>query len=396
MTAMRISPAHLALLATIDPRHGASSRPSVVHLLPSLGWGGAERLACTLHRLALDHGWTSRIDAPDLAVINEGIARELGTTPLPPRDREGDLVSWSFAARNRIALERPDVVHLHLPYPDRFAAGLLAARGRSLVATFHLLPEQGRTWSPDELIRQRSDRIVAILSRLAWRARFVTVSRTDLETLAQWVPRRRLVAIRNAPPLAPATEGSVDVTWPAGTRLLGVGRLVRQKGYDRLLTALGDPRLRSLAWTYGIVGAGPERDALEALARDLGIADRVRFFDELPARAVYPTADLVLSTSRWEGMPLVPLEAVEARVPIVVSDIGPHREIFADVPESILAADESAWPARLSSLIEHASHREQLGRAQRAALPADARLDMWNAYRRQYLAVAPHRSSQCR
>ena len=390
---MSPSPVDLLRLCTFDPRRGATPSPSVVHLLPALGWGGAERLACTLHRLALADGWTSRIDAPSMPAIDDGLAIETGT-PSPSRASENTLRAWALAARERIRRDRPDVVHVHLPYPDRFAVGLTAARGRPIVATFHLLPERGRNWSPDELLQQRSDRIVAILARVPLRARYVAVSRTDRDVLATWLPRRRLVEIRNAPPLPrERTEAAPMLEWPAGsTRVLVVGRLVRQKGYDRLLEALAHPTLRALPWTCTIVGSGPEREALGAQVQSLGLDTKIRFAAEQPATGLYPQSDLVISSSRWEGMPLVPMEAVEAGVPVIVSDIGPHREIFEGVRESMLPSDETAWPQHLASYLGEASARTALATHQRAALPADARRDMWNAYRALYRAVAPHRA----
>jgi glycosyltransferase involved in cell wall biosynthesis len=390
---MTPSVADILRLCTIDPRRGATTHASVVHLLPSLGWGGAERLACTLHRLALANGWQSRIDAPSMPAIDEGLAIETGIAK-PTRANESTLQAWAHAARERIRRERPDVVHVHLPYPDRFAAALIAARGRPIVATFHLLPERGRTWSPDEIIRQRSDRVVAILARIPLHARYVTVSRTDRDVLATWLPRSRLVAIRNAPPLPrERTEPLAPLVWPEGvTRVLAVGRLVRQKGYDRLLTALADPHVRELPWALTLVGSGVERDALGSRVHELGLAERVHFASEQPATGLYPQCDLVLSSSRWEGMPLVPLEAVEAGVPVLASDIGPHREIFEGVPETLLATDESRWPAQLEPFLAQPSRRRELATRQRAALPADARREMWNAYRALYEAVAPIRA----
>ncbi len=389
---MTPSVADLLRLCTVDPRRGASRERSVVHLLPTQGWGGAERLACTLHRLALANDWRSRVDAPSIPAIDEGLAIETGAARTS-RAHEATLRDWALAARERIRLDRPDVVHLHLPFPDRFAAGLIAARGRPMITTFHLLPERGRSWSPDEIIRQRSDRIVAILARLPRAARFVAVSRTDRDVLAAWVPSRRLLAIRNAPPLPRSSEASAaPLAWPAGvTRVLAVGRLVRQKGYDRLLHALATPAVRDLAWACTLVGSGPEREALGALTRELGLDKKVLFAPEQPATSLYPNCDLMVSASRWEGMPLVPLEAVEAGVPILASDIGPHREIFGDAAATLLPADDAGWATAMAPYLADAAERASLAALQRASLPTDARGDMWNAYRAAYGTVARRR-----
>jgi glycosyltransferase involved in cell wall biosynthesis len=195
--------------------------------------------------------------------------------------------------------------------------------------------------------------------------------------------------VLNAPPLAPARiRATPPPPWPAGvTRLLSVGRLHPQKGFDRLLLALAHPSVRALQWQWRIAGDGPQRDALlhDAAARSLG--DRVSVLAGYPAALLYPTADLVLSPSRFEGMPLVPLEAVEAGVAWAGSSIGPHREMFSVAPGSILPESEADWPVELHRLIRDSSARIALAAAQHRGLPNDPRRTMWAAYAALYRDV---------
>jgi glycosyltransferase involved in cell wall biosynthesis len=376
---------------TVDPR---AARPGgalrVAHLLPSVGWGGAERLACTIHRLCLEQGLRSRVDAPSVEALDAGIASETGAPRGPRRAGEDTLRGWALAARARVHRERPDVVHAHLPYPDRLGAALVAARGRPLVATFQLLPEVGRYWSLDDVLGIRSDRALSLLSRVPRAARYVAVSANDTTRLAQLLPPHRLVRIANAPPLPRAVLPSLPpLAWPEGcVRLLSVGRLHRQKGFDRVLAALADARVRALPWHWVVAGDGPERAALETALEAMGLVGRVSFAPAHPASTLYPTAELVLSPSRWEGMPLVPMEAVEAGVPVLCSSIEPHRELFARAPASMLPDDEAQWPSRLAVLLASAAARDELVRAQRAVLPADPRREMWEAYAALYRAVS--------
>jgi glycosyltransferase involved in cell wall biosynthesis len=369
---------------------------SIVYLLPSLGWGGAERLACTMHRLACARGWTSRIDAPDLAALTRGIAEDTGERP-SARARaagsEGDLGTWARAASRRVAEGHPDVVHAHLPYPDRLGAVAIAARGRPLVVTFGLLPEQERTWTLDLVLHTRSDRVLAVASRVVPRARFVAVSAADAQNLARRVPARRLVYIANGPPLPPvAPPVLAPPPWPedrAVVRLLSIGRLHRQKGFDRLIAALADPEVRDARWHWLLAGDGDEREALARAVADADLAARVSWVRDYPAAQLYPTADLVLSPSRWEGLPLVPMEAAEAGVPVVASAIAPHRELFGSASARLLPEDPTRWPAALARWITTPAARAELARAQREALPSDPRQNMWEAYEALYRALIP-------
>jgi glycosyltransferase involved in cell wall biosynthesis len=100
--------------------------------------------------------------------------------------------------------------------------------------------------------------------------------------------------------------------------LLAIGRLVPQKNYALMLAALG--RLREISWRLDILGDGPLRPQLERQARDLGIADRVRFrgyvSDPLP---YLRRASALLLTSRWEGQGAVLLEALACGCPVVAT-----------------------------------------------------------------------------
>jgi len=100
--------------------------------------------------------------------------------------------------------------------------------------------------------------------------------------------------------------------------LLAIGRLVPQKNYPLMLSALA--RLPDVPWSLDILGDGPLRTKLEGQARDLGIADRVRFRGYVPDPVPYlrHSAALLL-TSRWEGQGAVLLEAMASRCPVIAT-----------------------------------------------------------------------------
>jgi len=116
----------------------------------------------------------------------------------------------------------------------------------------------------------------------------------------------------------------------SGRWLLSVARLTRHKGIDTALQALARLRARHPDLRYAVVGSGEEREALEAEARELGVADRVRFLTDVPDRdlpALYNCAEIYLGVSRLmeqrvEGFGISLAEASACGVPVIAGRSG--------------------------------------------------------------------------
>jgi glycosyltransferase involved in cell wall biosynthesis len=154
-----------------------------------------------------------------------------------------------------------------------------------------------------------------------------------------------------------------------GKILLSVGRLVEEKGFDRLMLLFA-----GLPHTYHLViaGEGALRTTLEGQAAQLGIAERVRFLGALDRSAVwrwYKDADAFVLLSRVEALGLVVWEAMYAGLPVVGShasgiaeSIGRHRErglLVADDADSASFRESVAWA------VEHSPEREAMVRRAR-------------------------------
>lgn len=173
--------------------------------------------------------------------------------------------------------------------------------------------------------------------------------------------RARVVTINNP---APDTDWSACQRLPSpfkeGVNFLCVGRLSEEKGQDVLLEAfaqvvrgLGTARLT-------FVGDGPTAGRLASQARELGLADRVRFtgFRADPAPYFFH-ADAVVLPSRWEGFPNVLLEAISAGVPVVATECaGASAEIVQPGVNGYLVADEDP-PALADAMLRVLPLREQ-------------------------------------
>jgi len=162
----------------------------------------------------------------------------------------------------------------------------------------------------------------------------------------------------------------------------GVGRLQRQKNFSFFLEVAGKV-LQSLPEVrFVIAGEGPEREKLESLAHDLGIAARVHFLGYVrDMAAFYPALDLLLMTSHTEGTPLTILEAMAMGVPLVATRVDGMAEVLEDEVDAYLLppGDVSFFARRTCHLLQDKLLARQFGQSALAkvrkhyAAPAMAR-----------------------
>jgi len=158
---------------------------------------------------------------------------------------------------------------------------------------------------------------------------------------------------------------------PGGLRILAVGRLVEKKGFGVLVRALAHTRRPS---ALRIVGDGPERSRLEALAAELRLHGRVTFAGACTHRDLpreYARADLVVVpsvvdlTGDRDGLPNVVLEAMASARPIVGTRVGAIDSAVQDGRTGLLVAPGSpaALAAAIDRLAEHPGLRRAMGRS---------------------------------
>jgi glycosyltransferase involved in cell wall biosynthesis len=168
-----------------------------------------------------------------------------------------------------------------------------------------------------------------------------------------------------------AAASRADLGVPDDARLLlGLGRLHPNKAFDVLIGAL--PRLPGV---YAVIaGAGPERAALEALARTSGVAERVR----LPGwRSDTPNllaaADVFVCSSRQEPLGNMVIEAWSARRPVVAAAVGGPAELIDAGRTGLLVPpdDPAALAAVIGRVLDDTPGASALAEAGRARYEAD-------------------------
>ena len=216
-----------------------------------------------------------------------------------------------------MAKVRPQVVHTHGYRADVIAGALARARHIPAVSTVHGFTGGGPRHRLYERIQRialrRANAVIAVSKPLAVQLADAGISRNRIHCVANaFTPPLTSLARSVARHRLGIAPDALVAGW--------VGRLSREKGADIMLDALahGDA-----SWRLSIIGDGPERDALQRQAANLGIADRVTWHGLVENAGSLLTAfDAFVLSSRTEGTPIALFEAMYASVPIVATRVG--------------------------------------------------------------------------
>ena len=125
---------------------------------------------------------------------------------------------------------------------------------------------------------------------------------------------------------------------------LAVGRMSPlHKGFDILIKAFALFAEQNKEWRLNIVGDGPEKESLQELIDDNELSDRVTIYPfTKDIQRYYSTASVFVLSSRWEGFPLVIMEALAHGLPIIASDIPVCKEFLNSTDFSFLFKNEDS------------------------------------------------------
>lgn len=341
---------------------GSHKQTRIALVTSTLGPGGAERVMALLANHWAAHGQPVVLVTfgtprePDFFGVREEVERVyLDAFRIIWNPVKGfNTLRQIVVLRRALTRAAPDVVISFIVETNVLT--LLATRGLGLPV----------------IVSDRMDPRVHPLS-LAWRIlrRLVYPQATNIvaqtQTALSFYPdrvRRRGRVIPNPIP-EPPSRGPAGGPQMTGPRIVALGRLYPQKGFDLLLRAFSQLRPRHPDWSLEIWGEGPERSALEALVADLALESSVR----LPGLTTAPydalrSGDLFVLSSRREGFPNALCEAMACGLPVVSFDCpsGP-REIIRDGIDGLLVPPEDvAGLARaMDRLMSDAKERKRLG-----------------------------------
>lgn len=357
--------------ANAEPPPAPARARHLLHVFPGFGVGGSQMRFVALAD-ALGENYVHTV----LSLSGHFEAAEFLTRRAPVRLLDGTIITGPLTSRlmeyrrlvRRLA---PDLLATYNWGAIEPALANLADR------TPHLHFEDG--FGPEEAERQLPRRVWT--RRLALGRSDVIVPSHTLRTIATKVwrlPARRVRHIPNGvrPRRAFATAlGELGLALPSGrVRIAWVGALRPEKNPARLLRAFG--RVKDDAVLL-LIGDGPEREALEAEVGRLGLAESVRFLGNRDdARDIIMQCDMLALSSDTEQMPLVVLEAMDAGLPVVSTDVGDVRRMVSEPnrPYVTPCTDEDHGAA-LAALIRAPAARAEIGAANRRKVGAEYSFD---------------------
>lgn len=316
----------------------------VLHAIRSDGFSGVEQFVLRLARMQAADGHAVHVIGGDPPRMRPGLD-EAGVAHTPAA-RTIEVLRAVRALADEI-----DVVNTHMTAADVATIAALATRRRArrpaVVATCHFARARGRVGPIpiDALVRGRIDAQIAISSAVAAAVEgpsTIVHTGIDPRPAGDHAARERTVLIAQ--------------------------RLQPEKRTDVGVRAFAASGLADEGWTLDVAGIGPERESLERLGAELGIAPSVRFSGyrtDLPELLI--RAGMLLAPCPVEGLGLTLLEAMASGLPPVAADAAGHVELLAGLDERARfgAGDADAAGARLRSLAADAAGRAALGAAAR-------------------------------
>ena len=336
----------------------------ILHTESSLGWGGQEIRVLTEARGVARRGHAVAIAAPEESRILQaapGYGVEAIALPIARKSFQG-LLALTGLLRGR----QFDLLNTHSS-TDSWLASVAACLQRHpppIVRTRHISAPVPRNFATRWLYRSATRRIVTTGERL----RLQVIEETG-------VGPGHVVSIPTGIDLdrfrpGAAAQARADLGLAVDGRVIGIVATLRSwKGHRYLFEAfagLADRHARLV-----VVGDGPQREALEALAKELAIEPRVTFAGNREDVAPWLRAlDLFcLPSYANEGVPQALMQAMACGLPVVSPPVGSIAEIVEDGVSGVLVPpeDANALRAAIESLLADGSRRARLATAAREA-----------------------------
>lgn len=352
----------------------------ILHVIPSLGIGGSQRLALDLIAALAETGMEQH-----LCVLGRkentysGYTQKSSVVYLEYSGNYRSLSETRNCASglcNEIRRTSPDIVHSYMWLGD--VLGAYAAWRTKTPHLSHIVDRRRflEAQTPSSWIRK----VVTLWLFRRARTRFVAVSDACRKYFAYHAgyTADRIAVAWNSIPLEPYTRCMTTDVHKRNNGIIGIGfagRLVGEKGLGYLLRALAIMSQRPLRpYEVRIVGRGTLRPDLEKMTEDLKLREHVRFegtVDDMPG--FYGGIDIfVVPSVAAEGLPTTILEAMASNCAVIASDVGGAAEAICHNESGIVIppGEEKILADALTELVEDDSLRRRLAAAGRIRVEA--------------------------
>jgi len=343
---------------------------TIAHLVIGGDVAGGQLVALTLARAATERGDRVLFMSPAHGPFTAMVEREGMDVHLVDVSRTF-RVAGAFRLARLLRMLHVDVLHTH----TALAANVLsrvAGRLAEVAVVSHIHIENH--FRPNRLARSVHTALDNGSARLA--ARVIAVSASTRDSLvAQGYPPRLVEVVHNGIDVEAADGGSADglraeLGIPAGAPRVGeLARLCDVKGQRELIEAAAlVPDVHVALAGDDLEQGGTYREALVALARDRGMADRVHFLGyRADTGSLLDQLDALVLPSWIEGLPISVLEAMAHAKPVIATPVGGTAELVVDGKTGLLVPprDPEALAAALRTLIGDPERARRLGLAGR-------------------------------
>jgi glycosyltransferase involved in cell wall biosynthesis len=298
---------------------------NVLHVITSMGRGGAEKLASDLLPKLKEKGCNVRLVSltKNLAFAPKLKANDIDVDCLYFNGTIydfGKIIKASRKLREIIKAEKPDIVHSHIYMAD-ILTWIATPTGIKLISTVHGKDEW---WSQTSRLRSVLKKNLDSVSGRISGKRYIAVSEYVRESIIKnfHISTSRVRTISNGIEVNSFHIGSMEkiVDKPV---IIQVGRFYKEKGHIFSLQAFSILKKKVPGARLVFAGDGPLKSEIEKRSNDMGLGGSVQFLgarDDIPE--LLSSADIFWMPSLYEGLPIALLEAMACGVPVVAHAVG--------------------------------------------------------------------------
>jgi glycosyltransferase involved in cell wall biosynthesis len=316
----------------------ANRKLSILHIVLSIG---ATNTTYNEHCLPM-------IDKRDITICTYFRSNITPPKGLALFEGNGSLKGFFQILKTALSAKKYHVIHAHSPHVAVLFLGAMLFGYRKFTAETVVTVHDSY---PDFKLRNRL-LFIPVFAAFRKVVCCSQASYASFPAVYRWLAGRRLAFVQNGVDIA-RIDGIAATTPRQAHRnrcftMVAVSRLVTIKNPSCVIAAFRMSAHSTDLLQY--IGDGPLRSSLIAASRTAGLETQVQFTGLIPREKVFEhllNADLFISTSRGEGLPVSVLEAMACRCPVVLSDIPPHREIANGIDFiPLVAPDDVAGFAR--------------------------------------------------
>ena len=319
----------------------------------NLAHGGAQRLAIDLHKGGLQAGLSSKL----LGLSNDpnyNIEESKSFKYKSVYNLFIPLKIWYYFKKE---VNNEDLVHVHL-FPAIFLV--------SILKIFNLIPKCKLILTEHSTTNNRRNKFWGrMIDYLTYKSydKIIAISTGTAEAFLKWQPfmKEKVQIINNG---AHLTFDNCIVRKQKQTPIIiSVGRLHIHKNYKTALNAIS--KIKELNFEYWIAGIGDLETKLKEQVNELGLSKKVKFLgyiSDIPI--LLKKCDIFLIPSQWEGFGLAAVEAMNASLPCVISNVPGLGDLIKDDGEDaflVAPSNENIIAQRLTKLIENKELRDEMG-----------------------------------